>query len=461
VANRILIIEDDNTESHQLAKHFRQKSWLAEVASGVNEAKQWLQDEDFNPQVVIADLGLPDGNILDYLEELQESLDHCEWIFVIDTDAKALINRVDKLAYDYLAKPMSLSRLDTLVNRAQRAALTSRRLDRYSKADSTRYSLDAYIGSSNAVKKLKKMLHQLKNVPVSAMIITGETGTGKGLIAGVIHHNGIRKDGPFIELNCAALPRELLESQLFGHEAGAFTGAKNRHKGLFEQADGGTLFLDEIGDLDFELQAKLLKAIEDQKIRRLGSEKELTVDVQIIAATGVNLENAVIEGKFRDDLYHRLSVFCLDLPALRERKHDLLELVPHFIAEFNLKANKNVDIITDPTWEKLLDYDWPGNVRELRNVIERCVLLSTSAVLPIEWLQLKTEIAAAIDEPVIDKSESDLAINIDGRLSLDEIEEIVIRAALDKSDGNVTEAARLLKTTRQTLRYRIQKFGIK
>nr|WP_246722707.1 sigma-54 dependent transcriptional regulator [Aliikangiella sp. G2MR2-5] len=341
-----------------------------------------------------------------------------------------------------------------------RASLLRQRLNSYSEADSSRYSIKAFLGKSEPVKKVKGLLEQLKSVPLTSMVITGETGTGKGLAAGIVHYSGQRKNGPFIELNCAALPRELLESQLFGHEAGAFTGAKSRHKGLFEQADGGTLFLDEIGDMDLELQSKLLKAIEEQKIRRLGSEKEINIDVQIIAATGLDLQQAVIQGDFRDDLYHRLSVFHVELPALRERKEDLLDLVPHFIAEYNSKAKKNVNYISDETWELLLEYDWPGNVRELRNVLERCVLLSQSDVLPVEWLQLKQEMAANIDREKSAFDEDALIIPLDGSLALDDMEKIIIEAALDRTQFNVAEAARLLKTTRQTLRYRIKKFHI-
>lgn len=458
---KLLIIEDDSEASGGLARHFSKNGWQVVIAEGVHAARQRLLKEDFEPHVILADLGLPDGSILDHLEELQDAIRLTEWIFVFEQEATTDIERVDELAYDFLTQPLDLKRLEILTNRAWRSALTRRRLDNYSLANSSRFNLDAYIGKSSEVSKVKEMLRQLQDVPLSTMIISGETGTGKGLIAGIVHHTGVRNEGPFIELNCAALPRELLESQLFGHEAGAFTGAQKRHKGLFEQADGGTLFLDEIGDMDIELQAKLLKAIEDQKIRRLGSEKEIEIDVQIIAATGVNLEVAVVEGGFRDDLFHRLSVFCVELPTLRDRKEDLLELVPQFIAEFNIKANKQVDIITDATWEQLIAYEWPGNVRELRNVLERCVLLSKNEVLPIEWLQLKNEIAAAIDDDLQSYTHDCLSIPLDGSLALDEIEEKVIKAALRKTEDNVTEAARLLKTTRQTLRYRIGKYQIK
>ncbi len=461
MANRILIIEDDKNESTRVYEAFVKGGWESVVAEDIQSAKKVLLDDEFEPHVVLADVGLPDGNLLDRLEELQRETDFCEWIFVTDSDQQSVFERIDELAYEYIIRPIDQRRLDTSCRRALRAALTQFRLKKFSQEQTSRYTVASYLGKSKAIAKVRYLISQLKDVPLSTMIITGETGTGKGLTAGIVHHSGHKKNGPFVELNCAALPRELLESQLFGHEAGAFTGAKSRHKGLFEQADGGTLFLDEIGDMDLELQAKLLKAIEEQKIRRLGSEKEISVDVQIIAATGIDLERAVVEGEFRDDLFHRLSVFCIELPTLRERKDDLMELVPNFIVEFNHKANKKVDIIEDETWEILLDYDWPGNVRELRNVLERCVLLSKDEVLPREWLQLKRQIAATIKEGDSQQNLStdgqSILIPLDGSCSLDDMEKLIIESALNKSDGNVAEAARLLKTTRQTLRYRIKK----
>ena len=262
-----------------------------------------------------------------------------------------------------------------------------------------------------------------------------------------------------MEVNCAALPGDLLESELFGHEAGAFTGAKTRHRGLFEQAFGGTLFLDEISELPLGLQAKLLKAVEDHRIRRVGGEKEIKVDVQVFAASNQELAEIVKEGKFRQDLFHRLSVFTLDLPPLRHRMEDLEELVPAFVAEFNALSGKRVTQIPDAVWEKLRSYSWPGNIRELRNVLERSVLLAETETLSVRWLQLPKEEPLDAAATILDEGNT-VRLPLDGSQTLDEMEARVIREALERSRFNVTAAAHLLGITRQTLRYRIEKHGI-
>lgn len=460
MANKLLIIEDDADTSGGLRQEFSRLGWQVHVASGVQQARQALLQDEFNPHVIIADLGLPDGNILDHLQDIHSQTDHSEWIFAIETNARTDVERIDELAYDFLEKPFDRKRLDIIVRRALRASLTARRLANYSKSDGMRYQLDAFVGNSEAVRELKEMLQRLVDVPISTMVITGETGTGKGLTARIIHNSGLRKEGPLVELNCAALPKDLMESQLFGHEAGAFTGAKGRFRGLLEQADGGTLFLDEIGDMDLDLQAKLLKAIEDKRIRRLGSEREIDVDVQIIAATGIDLEEAARENQFRDDLYHRLSVFRVKLPPLRDRKNDLVELLPRIIAEYNGKANRRVEIVSDEVWEQLLAYEWPGNIRELRNVVERCVLLSTDEQFPGKWLQLSERSAPDNPGNTPKVAANQLVIPLDGSMALDEMDSFIIQSALERCDFNLSEAARVLGTTRETLRYRVQKYGL-
>jgi transcriptional regulator with PAS, ATPase and Fis domain len=316
-------------------------------------------------------------------------------------------------------------------------------------------------------------LAKLTQVPFSALIIGGESGTGKGLTARILHYGGPRAQQPMIEVNCAALPRELLESELFGHEPGAFTGASGRHRGLLEQADGGTLFMDEIGEMPLDLQAKLLKAIEDHKVRRLGGEKEISVDVQIVAASNRNLEQMAQTGSFRIDLYHRLSVFRVILPPLREAVEDLDELVPLFVAEYNAKAGRQVKDIPDDVWNKLKAHYWPGNVRELRNVIERCVLFSDSTTFPGQWLQLpgqpsqagsmdRDQKMAGIDTPSQAKaSDQGIYLPLDGSMALDDMDRFIIKTALERADNNLTAAARALGATRETLRYRVRKYNLK
>ena len=396
------------------------------------------------------------------MEEFLGQLPHCEWLFLTGYGSVQESVRALRLgAYEFLEKPCEMDRLDLVIASAARSAQAQRRLLDQAALGHRKYAVEAYVGNSAASRGVRDMLARLTQVPFSAIIIGGETGTGKGLVARILHHSGHRSNGPMVELNCAALPSDILESQLFGHESGAFTGATSRHRGLIEQANGGTLFLDEIGEMPLELQAKLLKAIEDRKFRRLGSEREISVDIQILVASHRDLEAMTRDGTFRSDLYHRLSVFKLNLPSLRDVKEDLDELTPLFIAELNAKANKQVKVIPDKVWDALRRHDWPGNVRELHNVIERCVLFADGPVFPAQWLQLQGQPAPQF-HPSLPHSENDaLLIPLDGSMDLDDMDRYIIETTLNRMHGNVTAAARALGTTRETLRYRVRKYGLK
>jgi DNA-binding NtrC family response regulator len=457
MADRLLIIEDEVLLGDELARHFRHAGWQVELARDLGSARTLLVDDSLDPLVILSDMSLPDGNSLDLLQDVRDHVRSSEWLFLTGYGTVTDSVRALRLgAYDFLEKPCEQARLDLVVAGAARSARAQRRLEDEARHHHDLYGIDAFLGSSRAAKDVREALEKLSQVPFSALVVGGETGTGKGLVTRILHHSGVRSGGPLIETNCAALPRELLESELFGHEAGAFTGARRRHRGLFEQADRGTLFLDEISEMDLDLQTKLLKAVEDQKVRPLGSEREVSVDVQIVSASNRDLLELVRQEKFRSDLYHRLSVFGLELPPLRDRIDDLEELIPIVIAEFNSKAGKNVRKIPDLVWAALRAHDWPGNVRELRNVVERCVLFSDGDTFPDQWLQLpgKAGVSAAATNGAT------LSVPIDGSVSLEEIEKSVIRAVLERTGNNVTEAARRLGTTRQTLRYRIQKYEL-
>jgi DNA-binding NtrC family response regulator len=404
-------------------------------------------------------MNLPDGNALDFLEAVKPKIGSSEWVFATGYGSVADSVRAVRLgAYDFIEKPCDPERLNLLIEGAGRSARAQRRLQQQTEAENSRYSLDALIGNSLVTSNLRQMIKQMANVPFSSLIISGETGTGKGLIARILHYTGSRAQAPLIEINCAALPRELLESELFGYEAGAFTGAKKRHRGLFEQAHTGTLFLDEIGEMDLDLQTKLLKAVEDLRIRRLGSETEIAIDVQIIAATNLDLIQKVEQGLFRSDLYHRLNVMSLRVPSLKERKQDLEQLVPLFIADSNRKSAKNVRHISQHAWEIIKSYSWPGNIRELSNVLERCVLLASDEQLPEQWLQLSNPSTASSNHY---NPNNGIFLPLDGSLSLQDIEKYVIQEVLNRTDENVTAAARMLGTTRETLRYRVQKYNLR
>ncbi|MEJ2237925.1 MAG: sigma-54 dependent transcriptional regulator [Gemmatimonadales bacterium] len=461
MADTLLIIEDEELLGSELARHYQKQGWEVVRVRTLEEARGVLFGKMLEPLVVLSDMALPDGNALDVLESARERSLGGEWVLLTAYGTVPDSVRALRLgAYDFLEKPCPHERLDLVVSGAARSARAQRRLQDQAAQRNLRYTPEAMKGASAATQQVRALIQKLSQVPLSALVIGGETGTGKGLVARVLHYTGQRSAGPLVEVNCAAIPQELLESELFGHEAGAFTGAKGRHRGLIEQADGGTLLLDEISELGPGLQAKLLKAVEDQRIRRVGGEQEISVNIQLLAASNQDLEARIRDGAFREDLYHRLSVFRLDLPALRTRIEDLEELVPLFIDEFNAKAAKRVSVVPTSVWSKLRSYAWPGNVRELRNVIERCVMLAPDDVFPEEWLQLSERTTATKPTSLSEDDASLLRVPLDGSVSLDEVESLMIRRALEISNSNVAAAARRLGITRQTLRYRIEKYGL-
>jgi len=459
MADTLLVIEDETLLGAELARHYRREGWEVVVAIDLAHAGRALLEQHVDPLVVLSDMSLPDGNALDLLEKVREQGAGGEWIFLTAYGSVPDSVRALRLgAFDFLEKPCDQERLDMIVAGAARSGRAQRRLRDEAEAQSRKYPPSSFVGHSQAASSVRDMLVKLSRVPFSTLIVSGETGSGKGLAARILHHSGARCEGPLIELNCAALPRELLESELFGHEAGAFTGARGRHRGLFEQAHGGTLFLDEISEMNLDLQAKLLKAMEDRTIRRVGGDREIKVDVQIVAASNRDLESQIQSGAFRHDLYHRLSVFHLHLPPLRERREDLDDLVPAFITGFNTKAGRSVKLVSSTVWDKLRAHDWPGNVRELRNVVERCVLFAEGDAFPEEWLQLRN---ADVTAPIAPRVGGDrLCLPFDGSMALEDMDRHIIQSALERSNFNVTAAARALGATRETLRYRIQKYNL-
>ncbi|MEE3328562.1 MAG: sigma-54 dependent transcriptional regulator [Myxococcota bacterium] len=459
MADTMLLIEDEELLGAELARHFSHEGWDVVRQTDLAGARSVLLETGLAPLVVVSDMNLPDGNALDLLEEARKQHVTGEWLFLTGYGTVADSVRALRLgAYDFLEKPCDQKRLDLVVAGAARSARAQQRLDDHTTNQNRAYPVESFVGSSEEASEIREVLSRLIEIPISALIIGGETGTGKGLVARIIHNSGPRAKAPLVEVNCAALPRELLESELFGHEAGAFTGAKGKRRGLIQQADGGTLFLDEISEMHHDLQSKLLKVIEDHKVRPVGSDTETSVDVQIIAASNRDVKERVEEGEFRSDLYHRLSVFQLTLPSLRERIEDLDELVPLIVDEFNAMAGRSVSEIPDDAWTALRAHDWPGNVRELRNVIERCVLFSDGPLFSSRWLQLPGQSTPAA---TTSKNSSTLSLPLDGSMSLEDMDKYIVKVALDRTSYNMTAAARNLGTTRQTLRYRAQKYGIK
>lgn len=457
MSNTLLIIEDESLLGREMQRRFTKQGWEATLVDDLRSARYQLYEEKLNPLVVLADMNLPDGNCLDLLQELKQQNNPIgEWILMSAYGSIPDSVRAFHLgAHDFLEKPIEDSRLNLAIQRAARSGRAQRRLSNESAVRAAKYGVERLIGRSRRMQDTRQIIEQTAQANFSALVLRGDTGTGKGLAARILHYAGPRAVGPMVEVNCAALPGELLESELFGHESGAFTGAKGRREGLFEQADGGTLFLDEIAEMDLGLQAKLLKAVEDRKIRRVAGNREIDIDVQIISATNRDLETEVAEKRFRSDLYHRLSVFQIVLPSLADRPEDLEDLVEAFVTEFNERTNPDIRQIPQEVWVQLKAYQWPGNVRELRNVVERCVLLSQGTTLEARWLQLN---AAPSRQSKID--EHGIYFPLDGSLSLDEMERRLIEESLLRQHGNVTKAAELLGISRQTMRYRIEKFGV-
>ena len=469
----LLIIEDEKLLGIELSSHYRAQGWDVVLTANLAIAKTLLITNRIEPLLILSDMNLPDGNALDFMETMKKHVGYAEWLFLTGYGNVPDSVRALRLgAYDFLEKPCDLERLDLVINSAARSASMQRRVIDQTKQSHRRYTPEAYLGHSQQARSMRELLEKLTQVPFSTLIIGGESGTGKGLAARILHYGGPRAQQPLIEVNCAALPRELLESELFGHEQGAFTGASGRHRGLLEQADGGTLFMDEIGEMPLDLQAKLLKVIEDHKVRRLGGEKEISIDVQIVAASNRDLEQLAQEGLFRADLYHRLSVFKVILPPLREAVEDLDQLVPLFVAEYNAKAGRQVKNIPEEVWTALKMHDWPGNVRELRNVIERCVLFADGPTFPAQWLQLKRQPTYATiikNEPHLENmdshtqaksNEQGIFLPLDGSMALDDMDRFIIKTALERADNNLTAAARALGATRETLRYRVRKYNL-
>jgi two-component system response regulator AtoC len=460
MAKTLLVLEDEALLAREIERRFVRQGWEVHLAEHLAGAHRLLTEVRIDPLVVVADMRLPDGNALDLLEALKaKRIPLGEWVFLTGCGTIPETVRALRLgAYDFLEKPYEEARLDLAVTGAARSALAQRTLRDQAEQGSRRYGAERFIGSSKQASETRELLQQVASADFSALVVLGRTGTGKGLAARILHFNGPRAGGRFVEVNCAALPEDLLESELFGHEAGAFTGAKGVHRGLFEQADGGTLFLDEIGELTLGLQAKLLKAVEEKCIRRVGGEREQAVDVRIVAATNRNLAEEAAAGRFRSDLYHRLSVFQIALPGLAERPADIEELVWAFIGEYNERAHRRIARVPDAVWAALRTHTWPGNVRELRNVVERCVLLSQGDTWDPRWLQLAPGQGSSTGHgPDCEQ----LCFDLDGATTMEQIERRVLEEALKRRQGNVTQAARLLGMSRQSMRYRLEKHRLK
>jgi two-component system, NtrC family, response regulator AtoC len=453
----VLIIDDERLLCKQLEKALSQEGHEVVTAYTGKDGIEIAKRE--NPDVVLLDLRLPDVDGLEVLGNLT-GLEPVPNTIMMTAhgNIEVAVAAIKKGAYDFIEKPFSVDKLRIMVRNALTAHVLKTNLSAVTMREQLKYELSSFVGRSEAIKEITQLLLKLANTDPRMILITGESGTGKGLAARVLHFNGVRAQKPILELNCAAIPDTLLETELFGHEAGAFTDAKKMKKGIFELADGGTIFLDEIADMSLSTQAKLVKVIEERTFRRIGGTRDISVNIRIIAATNRSLKELVSKKLFRDDLYHRLNVISFEMPPLRSRRDDIPMLTDYFVEYFNDELHKNIKAVPEGVREDFMKYSWPGNVRELRSTIERAVLLSDGVTLNPTYVkldgQLQNDVRVNEDE---EKIVLEMSLN---DMSLSKIEEKVIREALTMNDWNQTRTAEKLGVTREVLRYRMKKMGL-
>ena len=456
----ILIVDDERTLARAMRAFLQESGYEAEVAGDAEQALGLL--ETLRPDVVFSDVRLPGMSGIDLLRRIRE-FDPALPVVIMTAygTIEGAVEAVKLGAFDYLKKPVDLEELKLLAERARENSKLRQELSYYRRRAAREVPFAGLIGESPGIRAVLEQARQVAALDETPpVLITGETGTGKGLVARTIHGSSPRAARPFIEVNCTALPATLMEAELFGHERGAFTDAKESKLGLFEAADGGFLFLDEVGDIELSLQGKLLRAVEDRTVRRVGGIRDRRIDVRILAATNRDLEREAERERFRRDLYFRLAVILLRLPPLRERGEDILFLANHFLTRFRAKYGKEVTRLDPRARELLLAYPWPGNVRELSHVIERAVLWSQGPVLDIEHLALSTPAAAPeAVTPAPAAGQVSAALPSAGG-DLEQWERSIIEQALREAEGNQTRAAQRLGISRDTLRYRLKKFGI-
>jgi two-component system, NtrC family, response regulator AtoC len=468
----VLIVDDEKLVRWSLRQKYEE--WGFTVLEAENGGTGLRLAHSGNPDLILLDVRLPDFSGLELLERLKETGDARAVIMITADPQLDDVKTAIKLgAFDFIGKPIDFDELHVTTQNA----LEATRLR--SEVESLRSEMQRRVGYRDVVavsKKMSELMGFVRKVAASeasTILIQGESGTGKDLIAKAIHYQSSRQDKPFVAINCSAIPETLMEAELFGHEKGAFTDAKAMKKGLFEVADRGTLFLDEIGELSPFLQAKLLRVLEDQVIRRVGGVKDMQADVRVIAASNRDLERAVQEGHFRQDLFYRLAIISIYIPPLRERKEDILPLVEFFIEHYNRKFRKAIRGLGDDTRRLLMNHDWPGNVRELKNAIERAMILEEEAVLrplylPFSVAQQHAHVTAfehmspgAGPSAALPNGRSLPRLSIpEGGTSLEEVERALVEMALRQADGNQTHAAKLLDISRDALRYKMKKFGL-
>lgn len=456
VVINVLIVDDDEPHAQAVADSLHSLNCECTIASSGKKGISLIEGQSFD--IVITDLKMDEVDGLTILRKAKDELPDAEVIVLTaHSSIPSVVTAMQGGAYTYLTKPLDIQELRSAVDKASSRIRLIRRNVALSRGLDEKFGFEGVIGNSPS---MHRVIEQLKNLAPTdtTVLILGESGTGKELVARALHQNSPRKSKPFVPLNISALPESILESELWGHEAGAFTGAATRRIGKFEFANGGTLFLDEVGEMPMDTQIKLLRVLEDRKITRLGSNEERPINVRLVAATNAHLKDMMEDGRFRSDLYYRLSVVTIYLPPLRDRREDIPLLMDHFLKEFCKRNGRDVEGITRPARQVLMSYDWPGNIRQLRNVIEGMLALDIDGKLDLD--DLPTELAAiagrAIDGGTAG-SGSDMLI---GR-PLEEVEKFYIARALELTGGRREEAATMLGIGERTLYRKIKEFDLK
>ncbi|BAN50739.1 sigma-54 dependent transcriptional regulator [Metapseudomonas resinovorans] len=468
MGNSILIVEDDEILADNFCTYLQRRQFDVMVCSSAEEALTIIEAQ--HPDLVLTDYCLPGLSGCELISRARAMDEQLKLIMITGHgNVQGAVEAMKAGASDYLTKPVALAELKLVVDKVLEARRQEQRLSFYQQREAQDSGLTGLIGDSEPMRNMKDMVRQVLNAEermagedLPVVLIEGETGTGKELVARALHFDGARSKGPFVEFNCASIPSHLLEAELFGHEKGAFTDAKDRRVGLVEAADGGTLFLDEVGEIDLLLQAKLLKLLEDRTIRRLGSVRERKVNLRIISATNCNLEQMVQEGKFRRDLFFRLRIITVKVPPLRARGDDILTLAEHFVSQHGKRYGKPGLRFSQEAKAVLKGYSWPGNVRELRNMLEQTVLLAPGNLIGPEQLTICRGLlagAGVMEAAMPLMAGSGLGLE-DENMSLSDAERDLVVKVLGKTDWNISKSARMLGLTRDMLRYRIDKLGL-
>lgn len=453
---RILIIDDETALARFFAKKLTAAGYQALTAATAGQGEQLIKRQEID--LVLLDQQLPDANGLDVLQGIREQEPELPVIMVtahggVGSAVRAMRNG----AYDYLQKPVDLDYMVHSVSKALEAYSMRREIRRLRSRSQVGYAQTWIVGNTARMKSVAEMVARVA-ASSTTVLLQGESGTGKDVIANAIHQQSSRALAQFIPINCAAIPDALLESELFGYESGAFTGARKQKRGMIEVADGGTLFLDEISGMKPEMQIKLLRVLETREVRRVGGISDSKVDIRVLAATNRNLSAAIERGEFRDDLFYRLSVVTIDLPPLRERKEDINLFVAAFVDQLNRSTGRCVTGVSSEALQVLHEYHWPGNIRELRNILERAIILCDGDEIRPEHLPREMVSRAAQHVP-----SADLPVAMQGldlKVAVSQVEEHLIRKAMEASENNQSKAAAMLGVSRDELRHRLHKYNL-